>query len=132
MENPGQFRQFQDETAAGLPDGIDKNESHRWQLEAYVPEPIFNEWVDDCLSSGKEITASELRRKAVDIKRQTLREELADQGSDISSNHRWNVYQSDLSTWKSDRQYDFIITDPPYPKEYLPLYETLSERASSE
>jgi len=69
---------------------------------------------------------------AVDIKRQTLRVELTDQGSNILPTHRWNVYQSDISTWKSDRQYDFIITDPPYSKEYLPLYETLSERASSE
>jgi len=33
---------FQDGTRSGLPDGITAHESHRWQLEAYVPEPIFN------------------------------------------------------------------------------------------
>ena len=45
-----------------LPDGIDWHESSRWQQEAKIPEPVFNDWIDDCLSTGKEITASGLQR----------------------------------------------------------------------
>jgi hypothetical protein len=48
--------ELQDETR--LPAGIDKNESHRWQMEASVPESLFNEWVDESLATGKEISAN--------------------------------------------------------------------------
>ncbi|GIV51803.1 MAG: hypothetical protein KatS3mg038_2324 [Candidatus Kapaibacterium sp.] len=40
------------------------------------------------------------------------------------------LWQADIRTWQAPRQYDFIITDPPYPREYLSLYETLAERAA--
>ena len=40
-----------------------------------------------------------------------------------------NIYHADIRTWKAPRQYDWIITDPPYPKEYLELYGVLAERA---
>jgi len=54
----------QDATVGLLPDGVSRSESSRWQLQAKVPEPIFNEWIDDCLMTGKEITASGLREIA--------------------------------------------------------------------
>jgi hypothetical protein len=38
--------------ATPLPDGVDKYESHRWQLEAKVPEEKFNEWVDENVKPG--------------------------------------------------------------------------------
>lgn len=65
--NPGQYRQSQEATAEGLPDGIDKYESSRWQQEAMVSEPVFNNWIDDCLSTGKEITAAGLRHLATGL-----------------------------------------------------------------
>jgi len=43
---------------------------------------------------------------------------------------KWRIYNDSMETIKLNEQFDFIITDPPYPKEYLPLYETLSIRAS--
>jgi len=55
---------YQDDTIRKLPDGIDRKESSRWQLEAKLPEEEINDWVDDCLSTGKEITAAGLRRRA--------------------------------------------------------------------
>jgi ParB/RepB/Spo0J family partition protein len=42
---------------------------------------------------------------------------------------QWQVEQGDIRTYQMDRRFDFIITDPPYPKEYLPLYEVLARRA---
>ena len=35
-----------------------------------------------------------------------------------------------MTTIKVDRQFNFIITDPPYPKEYLHLYGELARRAN--
>lgn len=112
-----------------LPDGVDKYESYRWQVQASLPEPLFNDWIDHCLSTGREITASELRRKAEEVKRQELRSQIAEQGENVMPAEKWRIFQADITTWTADKQYDFIITDPPYPKEYLPLYGTLAERA---
>jgi site-specific DNA-methyltransferase (adenine-specific) len=59
------------------------------------------------------------------------REQLAAVGAEIASKARcWNVWQADIQSWTAPRQYDFIITDPPYPKEYLHLYEVLARRAA--
>lgn len=58
----GHNSKSQDETL--LPNGVDKYESSRWQTEASVPEETFNEWIDECLSTKKEISAAGLRRMA--------------------------------------------------------------------
>ena len=60
----------------------------------------------------------------------TDRQELATAGASVPVSDRWNVWQADIETWQAPRQYDWIITDPPYPKEYLPLYSVLAERAN--
>jgi hypothetical protein len=57
------------------------------------------------------------------------RKEIAETVKALPKNDRYKIFQADIKTVKLDRQYDFIITDPPYPKEYLPLYETLAIRA---
>jgi phage N-6-adenine-methyltransferase len=59
-------KQSQDETVFddGLPEGIDKSESHRWQLEASLPEEKFNAWIDQNLANGWEISAAGLRKVA--------------------------------------------------------------------
>lgn len=66
VENPRNL-QSQDATEMGLPDGIDKYESSRWQQEAKVSEEQFTDWIDDCLSTGKEITAVGLRHLATGL-----------------------------------------------------------------
>lgn len=73
----------------------------------------------------REIIKAEQQKQTADA-----RQELAKVGASVNSNERWCIYQGDIQTWSAPRQYDFIITDPPYPKEYLPLWQTLSLRAS--
>ncbi len=43
------------------------------------------------------------------------------------------IYHADCREWtpSSDQQVDIIITDPPYPAEFLPLYADLSRMAAS-
>lgn len=62
--------------------------------------------------------------------RKQKRKEIAESVKVLPKNDRYKIFQADIKTVILDRQYDFIITDPPYPKEYLPLYETLAMRAN--
>lgn len=61
---PGNPQLFQDGINSKLPEGIDSHESHRWQIEASLPEEKFNEWIDESLARGWEISAGGLRRIA--------------------------------------------------------------------
>jgi hypothetical protein len=54
--------EYQDGTP--LPEGIDKHESSRWQLEAKLPEAKFNEWIDYSILRDREISASGLQHEA--------------------------------------------------------------------
>ena len=76
-----------------------------------------------------EKTIKEAWRELKNEKRQQARQELAQTGADVPLSERWNIYHGDIAAIKLDKQYDFIITDPPYPKEYLPLWETLAVRS---
>ena len=58
------------------------------------------------------------------------RAEVAAAGAAVKSSDRWSIHCADMTTWTTDKQFDFIITDPPYPKEFLPLYETLAIRSN--
>lgn len=69
-------------------------------------------------------------KKEANIKnREIQRQLIAEKGKTVPENERWNVWQGDIRTWEAPRQYDFIITDPPYPGEYLELYSVLANRS---
>ena len=73
------------------------------------------------------------RRKQEKEKKQQEREEerneIIQSASGLEPDERWNVSVGDINSWQTDSKYDFIITDPPYPKDYLPLYDVLAQRA---
>ncbi|MCD6297941.1 MAG: hypothetical protein J7M30_12400 [Deltaproteobacteria bacterium] len=103
--------------------GLKKRESSRAQLIADLPEDVFEE-----IENGN-ITVHEAIKKMKAKKRQEERKNLAQSGENIQPMDRWNVYHGNIETIELSKQYDFIITDPPYPKEYLPLWEVLAKRA---
>lgn len=72
----------------------------------------------------------QVKKQLRQAKAQQKREELAEAGKDIVPDERWHIWQADIATWQAPKQYDFIITDPPYPKEYIYLYEVLAQRAT--
>ena len=57
------------------------------------------------------------------------RHQMALAGFDIPISDRWRVFHDSMETWQADKQYDWIITDPPYPKEYLHLFGVLADRS---
>jgi len=93
------------------------------RLRADLPEDDFK-----AIANGEK-TIKEAWRELKNEKRQQARQELAQTGADVPLSERWNIYHGDIAAIKLDKQYDFIITDPPYPKEYLPLWETLAIRS---
>jgi 16S rRNA G966 N2-methylase RsmD len=60
---------------------------------------------------------------------QEQRRELAEKGKNTQGSN-FRIFHDDIRKWKADKQYDWIITDPPYPKEFLPLWEVLAERSN--
>jgi len=71
-------------------------------------------------TAKKEIRKSELQEE---------RKRIAERSEVVKKNDLWNIEQGNIKTWETEKKYDFIITDPPYPKEFLMLYETLAIRA---
>jgi 16S rRNA G966 N2-methylase RsmD len=81
------------------------------------------------IESG-EMTAHEAEKAIRQMQRERQRAEMAAAAAQVPPSERWRIWQGDVRTWNAPRKYDFIITDPPYPKEYLPLWEVLAERAN--
>lgn len=114
--------------------GIDKRDAHTWQTFATNTSPEeFQEIIDEKKDKGQELSTAELYRELKKKKHQEeykqSRRDMAESAKDIEPDSRWNIYHASIETWTAPRQYDFIITDPPYPKQYLNLYETLAMRA---
>ena len=79
--------------------------------------------------ANKLMTVHEAVKQLKERQREEIRREVAQKAKEVKLDERFNVWQADINTWQAPRQYDFIITDPPYPREYLPLYEVLAKRA---
>jgi hypothetical protein len=77
-----------------------------------------------------EMTAHEAEKAVRQKQREQQRTELARTAERVKPSDRWHIWQADIRTWNAPRQYDFIITDPPYSREYLPLWEALATRAN--
>lgn len=57
------------------------------------------------------------------------REKLLQTVEAIPKSDKYEILIGDMSVIQLNKKFDFIITDPPYPKEYLPLYEVLAKRS---
>ncbi len=104
--------------------GLDKKTSKLAQDIASLPEEQF-EKVREGIASLHEAQKNIQARHRFE-----QRAEIAQLGKNVKVSNRWHVYHGDIATWQAPRQYDFIITDPPYPREYLPLWEVLAKRAN--
>ena len=105
--------------------GLTKKESSKAQSLTDLPEKTFK----DVKSGKKTLTDAKkaVKKEQVDHDRAKL----AEYAESVAPSERWAVHHADVCDWESSVQYDFIITDPPYPKEFLPLYGVLAERSVS-
>jgi 16S rRNA G966 N2-methylase RsmD len=119
--------QRRDRAAKVLGMGHDTLSKAKQVVEAAKKEP------DKYQSLQEEMDKSGNVNKAYKKLRQTRindqREAIKEAADLVKPNDRWHIEVADIATWQAPRQYDFIITDPPYPRQYLPLYETLAIRA---
>jgi len=104
--------------------GLDKKTSKLAQDIASLPDDQFEKVKSGVFTLAQAAQEARHQRLAED------RNRLATQGSTIEDTEQWQVWQADIETWQAPCQYDFIITDPPYPREYLHLYEVLARRAA--
>lgn len=82
----------------------------------------------ESVESGKvtvHAAVKEIKRREIE----DARNQLAEQGQELESGDRWFVEVGDVRTYSTKKTFDFIITDPPYPKKYLSLYEVLARRS---
>jgi hypothetical protein len=77
-----------------------------------------------------EMTAHEAEKAIRQMQREKQRAEMAAAAAQVPSSERWRIWQDDIRTAKLDERVDAIITDPPYPKEYLPLWDALGRFAA--
>ena len=93
------------------------------RIEAQAPDLIPQ------IASGA-MNIPEAVKKLKERERLAQRAEIAEAGAAVPQADRWHIWQASIETWSAPRQYDCIITDPPYPREYLPLWEVLARRAN--
>lgn len=111
--------------------GINYRDAHNYQNIYRGGENVLNEYIEETKSKKKELTTTGAVKTAKSTIREKKKERLSNIGEVVKDAERWSVSLADIREYQTDKQYDFIITDPPYPKEYLPLYSVLAEKAKS-
>lgn len=107
----------QDVTPATLDDlGVDKKTASRLQLEAELPDDVYEEVIEAAREDGKEITSSLVRNEAKKRRREVERRAAADKAHDD--------YPSDIVLYEddalqivptlADNSISLVIADPPY------------------
>jgi hypothetical protein len=88
-----------------------------------------NPEVFERIKSG-EVTVHEAKKEIRGEEIKEIRAKMVSEAAAVPKDHRYKVSVGNVETFEMEKQFDYIITDPPYLREYLPLYETLAERAA--
>jgi len=113
--------------------GVSRNNSHRWQKIASIPEDEFEIEITKAkndINDRIELTTSLMLKKAKDIEIKNTRKEMYDIGKtiDTSVDFRLGDFE-DVFSDLEDGSVDCIITDPPYPFEFIESWTKLSRFA---
>jgi len=110
----------------GLSDlGVKPMQSHRWQKVADVPEELFETQIATVPAQGKELTTAGMLKIAKASERNGKPDAMG------SGDGSFDLLHSPIeSLILPADSVDAIVTDPPYPQEYLPLFSVLSDLAA--
>lgn len=115
---------------------INRVTAHRWQTVATVPDEVFERHIVEVKADGDELSTAGLLRVAKDLKREFAKQErqvaaAAAIAALPSFDDRFRLIHSDIADLTiDDCSVDAIVTDPPYPAEYLPVYADLADLAN--
>lgn len=114
--------------------GVTKSQSSRWQQIAAVPEDAFEAHLSRKRKRHQPVSASETVRTLIkaerktheEAERQSYQEQVGKQAREQLADVCDLRVASCVDLFRSGVQPDAVITDPPYPREFLPLYEELA------
>jgi hypothetical protein len=116
--------------------GITRDQSRTYQSIASIPEPAFNEFIETKKAEVNEkaaelTTAGMLRfKKQLDKEFMRAKQEEAGRQKQVNVDFRLGDFTEVLADIP-DGSVDCIITDPPYPYEFIDCWSRLSEFAAS-
>ncbi len=118
---------------------ISKSQSSRYQMIASLSEKEFEKQIGITKESGRELTTGGLVAHAKVLQRSQSRIAKTKKGLELATSMRLGdrvrVVHGDFRKLLSEKELnsdsvDLIVTDPPYSKEYLPLWQELGSFAA--
>jgi 16S rRNA G966 N2-methylase RsmD len=94
----------------------------------FAEEVERNPIVQEAIANRVPVQKVKKEQRSKEIAKQ--RDEIAQKAKTVAVNNRFLVVQADMSTYHLPEPVDIIITDPPYPREFLPLWNHLAKRAN--
>jgi 16S rRNA G966 N2-methylase RsmD len=112
--------------------GISYKQSERWQKIAALEDEAFQAYLDRARRLQKPATQAGALRLARDITR-AADQQAAAAAQAPPTGYRYQMLHGDMREICASlpaESIDVVITDPPYPHEFLPLYEELAKHAA--
>lgn len=109
--------------------GISKSQSSQLQAIASLPEEVFEAHIAETKAAKTELTTAGVLEKAKGHKRDTDRAKKQDERKESTvtvDSAVWHGDMRELGERIASDSVDLILTDPPYPEEFLPLFSELS------
>ena len=129
-QTPGQYQQrsIDSTVAPSLQElRVTKNDSSNWQQIATIPEDKFEHYIKETKEKKKELTTSGTLKIAKEEIKKKKRKEYANKSVNYQEDNSIKIIHNDFRKVEIEpNSIDIILTDPPYSKEYLPLWKDLA------
>lgn len=113
--------------------GVSHATAQRWESIFALPESVFETHIAETTAEKKELTEAGMLELAKGHKRDTDRAKKQEdrKESTVTVNDAiWHGDMRELGNRIASDSVDLILTDPPYPEEFLPLFSELSVLAA--
>lgn len=132
-----------DDPVANLPQGSNQGKAREQAAEVVNVSPRMvqdakkikrdNPEAFERIKSGA-VTVHEAKKEIRGEEIKEIRAKMVQEAAAVPKDHRYKVSVGNVETFEmpDEKQFDYIISDPPYMEEFLYLYETLAERAADD